>query len=134
MLKARPPRSLPTAYGWLTHGDLPHDLIDQWVAAYFADRGVRRDLRRLTAALGDGDFMIQIATQLAAFTRPALLAWAADDKFFPLAHSRRLADILPDARLELIAGSRTWVMRDQPQRTARLIGRFARRPATTQTT
>ena len=30
MLKSRPPRSLPTAYGWLTHADLPHELIDQW--------------------------------------------------------------------------------------------------------
>jgi len=129
MLKARPARSLPTAYGWLTHGDLPHDLIDQWVAAYFADKGVRNDLRRLTAALGDDDFMNQIATELGAFTRPALLAWAADDRFFPVEHARRLAAILPDARLELIPASRTWVMRDQPELTARLVGQLARRAA-----
>ena len=128
-LKARRARSLPTAYGWLTHGDLPHDLIDQWVAAYFADPDVRRDLRRLTAALGDDDFMNQIATELATFTRPALLAWAADDKFFPAEHAHRLAAILPDARVELIPGSRTWVMRDQPERTARLIGELVRRGA-----
>jgi len=129
VLKARPARSLPTAYGWLTHGDLPHDLIDQWVAAYFADNGVRNDLRRLTAALGDDDFMNQIATELGAFTRPALLAWAADDRFFPVEHARRLAAILPDARLELIPASRTWVMRDQPELTARLVGQLARRAA-----
>jgi pimeloyl-ACP methyl ester carboxylesterase len=129
MLKARRPRSLPTAYGWLTHGDLPHDLIDRWVAAYFADRDVRSDLRRLTAALGDDDFMNQIATELGAFSRPALLAWAADDKFFPAEHAHRLAAILPDARAELIPGSRTWVMRDQPERTAQLIGELARRAA-----
>jgi pimeloyl-ACP methyl ester carboxylesterase len=128
-LKARPARSLPTAYGWLTHGDLPQDLIDKWVAAYFADKGVRRDLRRLTAALGDDEFMTQIAAELAAFAKPALLAWAADDKFFPVEHGRRLAAILPDAQLEVIAGSRTWVMRDQPQRTAHLIAGLARRAA-----
>jgi pimeloyl-ACP methyl ester carboxylesterase len=133
MLKARPARSLPTAYGWLTHGDLPHDLIDSWVAAYFADQGVRRDLRRLTAALGDDDFMNEIAAELATFTKPALLAWAADDKFFPAEHARRLAAILPDARLELIAGSRTWVMRDQPRQTARLIAGLAHRAAARQT-
>jgi pimeloyl-ACP methyl ester carboxylesterase len=127
VLKARRARSLPTAYGWLTHGDLPHDLIDCWVAAYFADRGVRRDLRRLTAALGDDAFMTQIAAELAAFTKPALLAWAADDKFFPLQHARQLASILPNARVEMIAGSRTWVMRDQPERTAHLIAELARR-------
>jgi pimeloyl-ACP methyl ester carboxylesterase len=78
--------------------------------------------------------MIQIATELATFTRPALLAWAADDKFFPAEHARRLAAILPNARVEMIPGSRTWVMRDQPERTAHLIGRFARRTVTTQTT
>jgi pimeloyl-ACP methyl ester carboxylesterase len=129
MLKARPARSLPTAYGWLTHGDLPHELIDQWIAAYFADKGVRRDLRRLTAALGDDDFMNQVATELAAFAKPALLAWAADDKFFPAEHARRLAAILPNAQLEVIAGSRTWVMLDQPERTAHLVAGLARRAA-----
>jgi pimeloyl-ACP methyl ester carboxylesterase len=129
VLKARRARSLPTAYGWLTHGSLPHDLIGQWVAAYFADRGVRRDLRRLTAALGDDDFMNRIATELATFSKPALLAWAADDKFFPAGHARQLAAILPDARVELIPGSRTWVMRDQPGRTAHLIAGMARRAA-----
>jgi pimeloyl-ACP methyl ester carboxylesterase len=132
MLKARRARSLPTAYGWLTHGDLPHDLIDEWVGAYFADKGVRRDLRRLTATLGDDDFMNQIATELAAFTKPALLAWAADDRFFPVEHARRLAAILPHAQLEVIADSRTWVMLDQPERTAELIAGLARRAAARQ--
>src|SRR5712692_8970276 len=129
LLKARPARSLPTAYGWLTHGDLPHDLIDQWVAAYFADKGVRRDLRRLTAALGDDEFMNKIAAELATFTKPALLAWAGDDKFFPADHARRLAAILPDARVEVIAGSRTWVMLDQPATTSDLIAELAGRVA-----
>ena len=133
-LKARPARSLPTAYGWLTHHRPPHALIDGWIANYLADKGVRRDTRRLTAAMGDDAFMDQVAAELAGFAKPVLLAWAADDKFFPLEHARRLAGILPDARLELIAGSRTWVMRDQPERTADLIARFARRTATTQAT
>ncbi len=132
VLKARAARSLPTAYGWLTHGELPHDVIDEWVKAYFADQGVRRDLRRLTAALGDDEFMNQIAAELAGFTKPALLAWAADDKFFPVEHASRLAGILPDARVEVISGSRTWVMRDQPERTAHLIAELARRAAAPQ--
>jgi pimeloyl-ACP methyl ester carboxylesterase len=132
-LKARPVRSLPSAYGWLTHHQPPHELIDGWVANYLADRGVRRDTRRLFAALGDDAFMGQIAAELAGFPKPVLLAWPADDKFFPLDHARRLAAIAPDARLELIEGSRTWVMRDQPERTAQLISQFARRAATTHT-
>ncbi len=73
--------------------------------------------------------MNQIASELAAFTRPALLAWAADDKFFPAEHARRLAAILPDAQVELIPESRTWIMLDQPERTAHLIAELARRAA-----
>src|SRR5712692_8368091 len=42
LLKIRAARSLPNACGWLTHGKLPQDLLDEWVNAYFADRGVRR--------------------------------------------------------------------------------------------
>lgn len=126
-MKLRPARGLPNAYGWLTHGELPHDLIDQWIAAYLADAGVRRDVRRFTASLGDGEFLPRIATELADFDRPALLAWAGDDKFFPVEHAHRLAGILPDARVEVIQDSRTWVMRDQPARTAALIAEFARR-------
>jgi pimeloyl-ACP methyl ester carboxylesterase len=132
-LRFRPVRSLPSAYGWLSHRQPPHELVDGWIANYLADPGVRRDTRRLLAALGDA-FMGQIAAELAGFAKPALLAWAADDKFFPLEHAWRLAGILPDARLELIKASRTWVMRDQPQWTAQLIGRFAHRTATTHTT
>ena len=132
-LKARPGRSLPSAYGWLTHGQPPHELIDGWIANYFADKGVRRDTRRLTAAMGDDAFMTQVAAELVGFTKPVLLAWAADDKHFPLAHARRLAGIVPNAQLELIEGSRTWGMRDQPERTAQLLGQFTRHTATTYT-
>ncbi len=129
MLKSRQLRSLPTAFGWLTHAEPPHEMIDQWVAAYFADPGVRRDLRRLTAGLPDDEFMNQIAAELAGFTKPALLAWASDDKFFPVEHARRLAAVLPDARVEIIQDSRTWVMLDQPERTASLIAGLAQRAA-----
>ena len=125
-VKFRPVRSLPSAYGWLTHQQPPHELIDGWIANYLADKDVRRDTRRLLAALGDDAFMGQIAAELSGFTNPVLLIWAADDKFFPLEHGRRLFGIFPNARLELVEGSRTWVMRDQPEQTADLIGRFAR--------
>src|SRR5215203_5341562 len=68
-LTFRPMRSLPGAYGWLTHQEPPHELIDGWIANYLADRNVRRDTRRLIAALGDDAFMGQIAAELAGFTQ-----------------------------------------------------------------
>ena len=60
-----------------------------------------------------------------------LLAWAPEDRFFPFAHAERLADLLPDARLERIEDSRTFVSEDQPQRLAELIAGFVREPAKT---
>ena len=72
------------------------------------------------------------SARAAAFAKPALLAWAADDRWFPVEHAQRLAAVLPGAQLEVIADSRTWVMRDQPERTAHLIAGLARRAAARQ--
>jgi hypothetical protein len=51
-LRIRAPHALPIAYGWVTERrPLPHRLIAEWVRAYFADRGVRRDLAKVTRGL-----------------------------------------------------------------------------------
>ncbi|TDC84298.1 alpha/beta hydrolase [Micromonospora sp. KC606] len=125
-LRSRAPRRLPSGYGRLTHEPLPHHLIDDWIAAYFSDSGIRRDTRAFVASLGERNLLCDIAEELAGFTKPALVAWAADDRLFPVSHAERLALALPDARVVLIERSRTWVMRDQPQRTAELIRDFIR--------
>ena len=46
------------------------------------------------------------------------------DKFFPVADAQRLAQTLPDARLERIDNARTFVQLDDPGRLAELIGGF----------
>jgi pimeloyl-ACP methyl ester carboxylesterase len=128
-LRLRAPRALPIAYGWVTkRRPLPHALIDNWVRAYFADRGVRRDLVKVTRGL-DRRVTEQAARALARFDRPVLLAFAPDDRLFPMEHAHRLAAILPDARVVAIEDSRTWVMIDQPERTAEVILEFVRATA-----
>lgn len=124
VLKLRGARRLPSAYGWLTNSPLPHPLIDEWVEAYFADSGVRRDARAFTDSQGNRTLMNEIAGELAQFTKPALVAWASDDKHFPIEHASRLAATLPNAQLEFVENSRTWIMRDQPERTTELIRAF----------
>jgi pimeloyl-ACP methyl ester carboxylesterase len=47
--------------------------------------------------------------------------WAADDKFFPVEHGRRLAELMPNARFELVEGSRTFIAEDRPRELLRLI-------------
>lgn len=56
---------------------------------------------------------------------PALVAWSADDLFFPVDDGKRLADALPNGRFELIDGARTFSMLDQPDRLGDLVAEFA---------
>jgi pimeloyl-ACP methyl ester carboxylesterase len=93
------------------------------VAAFCADAGVRRDCVKVTRGL-DGKVMDDATHRLASFGKPALLAWAPEDRLFPFEHAERLAAILPDVRLETVPDSLTWVMRDQPELIATLIGQF----------
>jgi len=111
------------AYGALAHADIDQ-LVRSWLTPALGDAGVREDLRRLTASL-TRQTTLTTAAALPGFTKPALIAWSADDAFFPVDDGRRLAATLPDARLEVIDASRTFSMIDQPDRLAALIGDFA---------
>jgi pimeloyl-ACP methyl ester carboxylesterase len=126
-MRVRALRALPSGYGWLTLNRVPHHLTDGWIAAYFTDSKVRRDTRAFVVSLGNKRLMLDIADELASFHKPTLIAWAADDKLFPATHAERLARLLPDARVEMVPNSRTWIMIDQPERTAGLITDFVDR-------
>ena len=115
-------RRSPLGYGMLSHGDVDH-LAREWVKPVFENDGVFDDLRRFTLGL-DKQVTLDAAERLPQFDKPALLAWATDDKLFPLKDAHRLAERLPDARVETIDRSRTFSMIDQPDRLAELIGEF----------
>jgi pimeloyl-ACP methyl ester carboxylesterase len=66
-----------------------------------------------------------VAARLPEFDKPALIAWSADDLFFEQEDGRRLAALIPGARLEVIEGARTFSMVDQPDRLADLLSRVA---------
>jgi pimeloyl-ACP methyl ester carboxylesterase len=55
-----------------------------------------------------------------SFDKPVLLAWAAEDRVFPLAHAERYATAL-GADLRTIADAYTYTAEDQPERTAELL-------------
>ncbi len=115
------------AFGALAHADIDH-LVKQWVQPALTDARVREDLRRFTASLHQ-QTTIDAGARLPEFTKPALIAWSADDAFFGVEDGRRLADSLPHSRFELIERARTFSMIDQPDVLADLIGEFARQPA-----
>jgi len=55
-----------------------------------------------------------------------LLAWATEDRLFPMALAYRLGATLPNATLALLEDSYTFIPEDQPAQLARLIVEFSR--------
>ena len=114
-------------FGALAHADID-DLVAEWVEPALTNRRVRNDLRRFTASL-NRETMVRVAARLPRFAKPALVAWSADDVFFPREDGQRLAEALPNSRLEVVENARTFSMIDQPDRLAGLIADFAQTAA-----
>ena len=110
-------------FGALAHADIDH-LVAEWVKPLLSDFRIREDLRRLTGSMNP-QTLAEAVARFPEFTKPALIAWSADDAFFPLEDAHRLVDALPDAQLEMIDHSRTFSMIDRPDRLAELIADFA---------
>lgn len=109
-------------FGALSHTDIDH-LVAEWVKSALRDAKVAEDLRHLTKSLHQ-QTTLDAGARLGQFAKPALVAWSADDVFFPVDDGKRLAEALPDARFELVERSRTFSMIDQPDRLADLVGEF----------
>jgi pimeloyl-ACP methyl ester carboxylesterase len=124
-LRLRPLRRLPIAFGWLTNRPIDRDAEDSYVLPVLTRGPIRRDVRKVLNGF-DAAYTLDAAVQLARWDRPALIAWSANDRFFPTSHAERLAKIIPNARLEWIEGARTFSMEDEPERVASAIGSFLR--------
>ena len=85
---------------------------------------VAEDLRQLTLSLRT-EVTVDAAARLTQFDKPTLIAWSADDVFFEQEDGRRLAATIPNARLDVIEGARTFSMLDRPDRLAELLSTIA---------
>jgi pimeloyl-ACP methyl ester carboxylesterase len=120
-------RRTPAAYGWVMKR--PDDaLTGSWMVPSRRDPRIRRQMVEFLRGMRSG-YTEAAARRFGDFQKPVLIAWAPEDRFFKLSYGERLAAAFPDARLELIDDSYTFVALDQPERTAGLIAQFAREPA-----
>lgn len=119
-------RRSPLAYGALTKKRLPSELLESWVRPQIADRGVRRDSRKFFGGM-DPKFTLAAAEKFGGLEIPVLIAWAEEDRFFPIALAERLEQLIPDAELVRIPDALTFVSLDQPQLLAETIAGFAAR-------
>jgi len=125
-LRAPVARRLPLAYGWVTKR-ADDALTRSWIAPALGSGAIRREVASLLKGISNR-YTLAAAERFGEFSKPVLIAWAPEDRFFKLRYGERLADAFPNARLELIEDSYTFVPVDQPERTATLIAEFARQP------
>lgn len=120
-LRLRAVRRLPIAFGWLTkRGDAA---TARWIRPVLTSQQIRRDTVRMLRAI-DGRAVAEATAALPSFHRPALVVWAAEDRVMPPEHGRRLAELLPDARLVEVPDSYTLVPLDQPASLAGAVRDF----------
>jgi pimeloyl-ACP methyl ester carboxylesterase len=126
-LRVRALRRLPTVWGWMAKRPIPPAITDAWLHPLLTQPAVRRDLAKyLRASAKDPDVLVAAAEGLRGFERPALVAWAAEDRVMPPAHGRRLAELLPHGQLLEIPDSYTLIPEDQPAALARAVSQLVR--------
>ena len=123
-MRIRPLRRLPIAFGWLTKRPVPRERLDAWLQPFLSDGAIRRDTVKLLRGIRSRD-LLAASEKLPQVNIPVLIAWATEDKVFPVGDGRRLASTFPDARLEEIADSYAFVPEDQPGVLRELIAGFA---------
>lgn len=117
-----------TSFAPFAKTKIPDELLKDWVMPSVSDADIRRDARKFTMGL-DKRHTLEAAERLPGFDRPTLLAWAPGDRFFPISYAERLAQAIPDSRIEWIEGAKTFVALDQPKRLAEAITAFMREGA-----
>ncbi|MFD5710464.1 alpha/beta fold hydrolase [Streptomyces pharetrae] len=114
---------MPVSLGGMAKKRLPKELIARWYGPLLTDSAIRRDLARFCRST-EPDCYLKAAENLPSFTRPALVAWGAEDRMMPPATGRRLAELLPDARYVEIPDARTLVPFDNPGALTAELRRF----------
>ncbi len=126
LLRVRPLQRLPVAYGWLMKRPGTREEMNVYLDPPRRSAGVRRDLKKVLTSVKNC-YTLEAAEKLKRFDKPTLLVWAKEEKFFPVEMARRLASNMPEAKLELIEDSYTFIPEDQPEKLAQLLGDFVRR-------
>ena len=119
-LRLRP--FLPITYGWVTHR-LDKAAGDSYIRPLARHRRIRRDANKVIRGIHPRH-TLAAAEKFAGFDRPVLVVWGEDDRIFPESLGSRLAYAFPNARVERVAGARTFVPEDRPAQLAALIRDF----------
>ncbi|WP_067816508.1 alpha/beta fold hydrolase [Nocardia inohanensis] len=119
----------PMAFGWVAKRPVPPEIADSYLLPSRNSAAIRKDLRRLLKTLNNR-YTLEAAKHFPDIDIPILIAWAREEKLFPIADAERLAREFPTATLRFIDDSYTFLPEDQPELLTRAILEFTRLHAT----
>ncbi|WP_330232340.1 alpha/beta hydrolase [Nocardia sp. NBC_00508] len=129
VMRIRALHRLPVAFGWVTKRPLPPEIADSYLLPSRHSAAIREDLRRFLKS-AHRRYTLDAARHFADVDVPVLLAWAREERLFPVSFAERLARDLPNTTLRLIDDSYTFLPEDQPELLAETILEFTRLHAT----
>lgn len=121
-VRLRPVQNL--LYALLAHAPLEPTIAEGYFKGFIHRRKVRDDTKKFISSISNR-YTLEAAEHFSEFRKPVLVVWGEDDRFFTLRFGERLAKAFPDARLERVKGSKTFVSEDQPEILSSLITAFA---------
>jgi pimeloyl-ACP methyl ester carboxylesterase len=123
-------RRTPTTFGWMCKRAVPAEVINAWTKPARSSAAIRRDLRKYVLSVPPKAELLGIAEKMRGYQGETLVVWASEDRVMPLEHGRRLAEMIPHARLRVVADSYTLIPEDQPAELASHIRQFLHETAT----
>jgi pimeloyl-ACP methyl ester carboxylesterase len=109
------------------HG-VTEDRLDGLVSPWRGAEGQAAFYRQIAQA--DEAFTGEVEARYPFLEAPCLVVWGQEDQWLPVEQGRRLARLLPDARLQIIPDAGHLVQFDQPVRLATVLHAWLREQAT----
>ncbi|MEC3957283.1 alpha/beta hydrolase [Nocardia sp. CDC153] len=117
-------RSSPLLFGWMARYPLSDELVHGWTEPGLRDKRIQRDMLAYGKSKRSKAELIANTEALRNFSGDALILWSSAGKVMPREHGRRLAEIIPKARLVEIDDAYVLSMLDQPDAVAAAMSAF----------
>lgn len=117
-------RSSPLLFGWMARYPIADELAYGWTVPGLRDKDIRRDVLAYARSPRSKSELIANTEALRDFSGDALILWSSAGKVMPREHGRRLAEIIPKARLVEIDDAYVLSMLDQPDAVAQAMSAF----------
>ncbi len=114
----------PLAFGWLTNRGLPAPVLAHYRRVFSRTGATRRDLVRFLRGVDDAS-TLRASRRFGEITLPVMIAWSEVDRVFPLAHARRMNEMIHGSELVTCRISYAYLPWDQPEWFAGRIASFA---------